>query len=185
MVKSGDRAGAVAGITYKDETMVRKPAYQPRQQQPGDVRWRFMARVVHAIPLRGAVQGCQDGERIGSGGKRQLDAHRHNHPFMSPAVGGIAVGRPHPIAMPLLAEYFGAKVLGDRLVARSEHWPRRDDMLQQDRDQSARQGPGRPSALGKHPTIGRYVPLHLISHGAEQVGNGASPRGQDGREHQD
>ena len=33
--------------------------------------------------------------------------------------------------------------------------------------------------------IGRYVPLHLIARGAEQGGHGASPCGQDGREHQD
>src|SRR3712207_7026985 len=53
-----------------------------------------------------------------------------------------------------------------------------DYMVQQERDQDARQNPRRPSALGKHPMRGRHMPLHLISDGAEQVGHGASPRGR-------
>jgi hypothetical protein len=95
------------------------------------------------------------------------------------------VGRPHPIAMPPRAKHLGARVLGDRIVARQEHRPRWDDMLKQARDQGARQCPGRPAALGNHPMLGRPMPLHLISHGAEQVGHGASPRGPYGREPQD
>jgi hypothetical protein len=117
--------GAVAGVTHQDEVPRRKPPYQLCQQQPGEVCWRPMPRAVHAIPLRGAVQGHQDGERPGPCGERPLEAHRDDYPLMAPALGRIAVGRPPAIAMPSLAKDLGARVLGDRLIAHQEHRPSR------------------------------------------------------------
>jgi hypothetical protein len=185
LTKSRDLAGAVARVTHEDEVSIRKPAYQARQQQPRDMRWRLMARAMHVIPHGGAVQGDQDWERPRPGGERPLDEPRDDHPLMSPAIGRIAVSRPHPIAMPPLPKHLRARVLSDRIVASQQHRPRWDHLVQQARNQGASQRPGRPSALGKHAMIGRYMSLCLILNGASQVGDGPSPRGQDSREHQD
>ena len=140
-------AGAVARIPHKDEVALWKPAHHARQQQPGQMRWRFMARPMRLIPLRGAIQGHQDGERPGPDRERQLDQHRHDHPLMPPPIRRIAVGRAHAIAMPSLAKDVGARVFCDRIIAGQEHRARRDDMVQQERDQQASQRPGRPAAL--------------------------------------
>jgi hypothetical protein len=91
MAKPCGLAGTVTGIAYEDEVSIRKPTHQARQQQAGQVHRRLMPRALHAIPLRGTVQGRQDGERPGPGGDRQFDKHRYDHPCMSPAIGGIAV----------------------------------------------------------------------------------------------
>jgi hypothetical protein len=103
--------------------MLRKPADQACQQQPSEVRWRLMPRAMHTIPLRGAVQGRQDGEGPGPGRERKFDEYRQDHPLMAPAIGCIVMSRPHPIAMPPLAKHLGPRVLGDRIVARQEHRP--------------------------------------------------------------
>jgi hypothetical protein len=104
---------------------------------------------------------------------------------MPPAVGGSAVGRPHPSALPSLAQDHGARGLGDRLVASQEHRARRDPMVQPEGDQQARSRPGGPSALGQHALRGRGRPRRLSSHGAEPMRDGPSPRGQYGGPHQD
>ena len=140
-------AGAVAGIAHKDEVALWKPAHQARQQQPGQMRWRFMARPMRLIPLRGAIQGDQNRERPGPDRERQLDEHRQHDPLMSPPIRRITVGRAHAIAMPSLAEDLGARVFCHRVIASQEHRARRDDMVQEKRDQQASQRPGGPSAL--------------------------------------
>ncbi len=101
MVKPRGFTRTVAGVTHEDKVPIRKPAYQACQQQSGNVCRRLMLRPVHAIPLRGVVQGYQDWERPGPSGERPLDEHRHDYLCMAPAIGGIAVRRPCPIAMPL------------------------------------------------------------------------------------
>jgi hypothetical protein len=103
---------------------------------------------------------------------------------MAPAIRRIAVRRPHPIPMPALAKHLGARVCGDRIVTRQERRPRRDHLVQQERDQGARQSPRRPAAPRTHPMLGRGRPRCLNPHGAEQVGDGPSPRGQHGRQRQ-
>src|SRR5687767_7398200 len=55
-------AGAVAHVAHENEVMLREPAHQACQQQPGQVRRRLMPRAVHTIPLWGTVQGDQDGK---------------------------------------------------------------------------------------------------------------------------
>jgi hypothetical protein len=57
-----------------------------------------------------------------------------------------------------------------------------DDMVQQGGAQGACPCPSRASARGPSPMRGRHLSLHLRSNGAEQVGDGASPGGQPGRE---
>jgi hypothetical protein len=92
------------------------------------------------------------------------------------------VARPHPITLPAFAEHRGARVRGDGIVACQAHRPRWDPLVEQERGQGARQCPGRPAALGQHAMLGRDMPLGLIPHGAEQVGDGPSPGGQHGRQ---
>lgn len=162
-----------------------KPTHQACQQQPGHMRRRLMPRPVHAIPRGGAIQGRQDRKGPGPCRERQLYEHRYHHPLVPPAIGRIPVGRPHPIAMPAFAEHFRARVLGDRIVASAEHRPRREYMVEQEHHQCAGQGPSRPPALGQHAMIGRDMPRCLVTNGTYQVADGASPRGQHGREHQD
>jgi hypothetical protein len=165
--KSRRLAGAIARVAYEHKVSTRKPAHQARQQQPSHVCWRLMPRPVQTIPLRGAVQGHQDGEGPEASGKRQLHEHRHDHPLMAPAIGRIAVRQLHPITMPSLATYLGAKMLGDGIVARQQHRPLRNHMVQQEGDQDTRQGLRRPAALGQHAMIGRDMPRCLRPHGAE------------------
>jgi hypothetical protein len=75
------------------------------------------------------------------------------------------VTRPHPTAMPSLAKELEVRVLSDCIVANQEHRTRRDHLVQQERDQYTSQRPRRPSALGKHPMIGRPRPLSLRANG--------------------
>jgi hypothetical protein len=51
---------------------MRKPPYQPGQQQPSEVFWRLMPRALHAIPLRGA--GPRPPRRGGPRGEWRLAA---------------------------------------------------------------------------------------------------------------
>jgi hypothetical protein len=102
---------------------------------------------------------------------------------MAPAIGGLAVGRLHAIALPSLTKDLGARMFCNRLIVRQEPRPWRDAMVQEARDQGASPCPGRPSVPGKHPRIGRCMPRRLISHGAQQIRAGASSCGQDGGQH--
>jgi hypothetical protein len=121
---------------------IRKPAHEACQHPPGHVRWRLRPPPMHTVPLRGAVQGHQDGEGPGTSGTRPLDEHRYDHPCMAQTLGGSAVRRPHPIARPSLLEHLRARVLGDRIVASQAHRSRREYMVQQAREHGASQRPG-------------------------------------------
>jgi hypothetical protein len=158
--------GAIAGVAHKDAVSSRKPAPQACQQQPSHVRWRLMPHPVQTMPLRGAGQGHQDGEGPGPRGEWELHKEGHDHPCMTPAIGRIAVRRPHAIALLSRATHLGARMLGDRIVARQSYRPRRTPMVQQARAQGARQGPRRPAALGQHAMLGRDRPRCLGAHGA-------------------
>jgi hypothetical protein len=104
---------------------------------------------------------------------------------MAPAVSGIAGGRAHPVAMPSLAKHARARRLSDRLIARQAPRARRDDMLQQEREQQASQCPGGPPALGKDPVIGSHRPRRLLTRGPQHVGDGPAACRQHGGKHQD
>jgi hypothetical protein len=182
--KPGGLAGAVAGVTHTGAVPRRKPPEQLRQEQPGEGCWRPLPGAVHARPRRGAIPGHHAGERPGTWRARQLEPPRADDPRVAPAIGGIAGGRAHAIAMPSLPKDLGARRLGDRLIAGQEHRPWRDDMVQEERAPGARERPGRPSAPGTHPMIGRGRPLRLLSHGAQHMREGASSCGQDGCSHQ-
>jgi hypothetical protein len=163
-------AGAGAAVAPQAEVLLRKPPDEPCQQPPGEVRRRLMPPPRQTLPLRGAAPGRQARERPGPCRDRQLHEHRHHHPCTPPAIGGIAVARPPPTAMPSLAQHVRARTRGDGLIARQERRAWRDHMAQQARDPPASQRPGRPTALCNDPVIGRHLPRSLLTPGPQQVG---------------
>jgi hypothetical protein len=168
----GDVAGTTARFHacrsrchHNDEMTRRNPAPPACQPPPGSVCRRLMPPPGPALPLRRAGPGDHDGKRPRPGSERPRDEPGEDHPCMPPAIGGIAGGRPHPIALPALATHLGARVLSERLVASQEDWSRRDPLVPPEREQRARQRPRRPSALGPHPRLGSPRPLSLLAHG--------------------
>jgi hypothetical protein len=110
------------------------------------MRWRAMARPRCVIPCWATLPGDHKRERPGPDRTRPLDQHRPHDPRLSPPLRRIPVGRAHAVALPSLAEDCGARTFCHRVIARQEHLDRRDDMVQENRDQPASQRPDGPSA---------------------------------------
>jgi hypothetical protein len=102
-------AGASAGVPQQDAAPRRDPPYEPCQQPPGPGCGRRRPRAGPALPGWGAGPGPHTGEGPGPGGERPLDEHRHDHPVLAPPIRGSAVGRPHPLTRPALAEHLRAR----------------------------------------------------------------------------
>jgi hypothetical protein len=134
-------AGAIAAVAHTPAVVRRTPAYQARQQQPGQVHRGLLTSPVQPSPRWGTGQGHDHREGPGPSGERPLDEPRHDDPCMPPALGRIPVGRAPAITLPSLATHARPGRLSDRSVACQEHWARWDDMVQQARDQPARQPP--------------------------------------------
>ena len=177
-------AGAIAAVAYTHDVVLRNPAYQARQQQPGQVRRGLMPSPVQPSPRGGTGQGHDHREGPGPRGERPLDEPRHDDPCMPPARGRIPVGRAPAITLPSLATHARPGRLSDRSVAGQEHRARWDDMVQQARDQPARQPPSRPPALGADTVLGRHRPRSLPTPGPQEVGDGPAARGPHGRAHE-
>jgi hypothetical protein len=144
--KPRGRAGAVAGIPHQDELARWKPAPQAGHQQPGERRRRAMARPRCLIPFWATIPGDPNRERPGPDRQRQLDQPRPHAPLMPPPLRRITGGRAHAIPRPSLAEDVGARTFCNRVIASQEHRARRDDLVQEQRDQQASQRPDWPSA---------------------------------------
>jgi len=100
---------------------------------------RLHARLT--TPLGGTIQGDQEGESPRSSRERQLHEPRHDDSCMPPAVGRIAVRRPHAIALPFLAKHLGARMFGHRMIASEEHRPRWDYIVRPAPGQCTRHHP--------------------------------------------
>jgi hypothetical protein len=124
-------------IAHQDKLALWKPAHHACQEESGQMCRRLMARPMGLIPYAVAIQGDQHRERPGPDRAWQLDQYRHHNPRMPPPIGRIAVGRAHAIPMASLAQDVGTWAFCYRVIASEPHWARRDDMVQEKRDQQA------------------------------------------------
>lgn len=139
-------AGAVAAIPDPDDLARRKPADQAGPQQPGAMCRRSRARPRGLRPRGATIPGAQERTCPGPDRERQRDRSRQHDPRMPPPIRRIAMGRAPARAMPSLAADVGARTFGTRIIARQEYRARRDDLVQENREQQASQRPGGPSA---------------------------------------
>src|SRR6266446_6005059 len=108
MGEAGHLMTAIAPITSQGEMAVREPAQEHERQLPQQACGGLVAPRVLTVPLRAAIQRDQHGQGPGSGGERELDQDRQDDPLVSPAIGGVALGRADRIAMATLAVDLGS-----------------------------------------------------------------------------
>ncbi len=95
--------------------------------------------------------------------------------------GGEAVAGADRITMPCLAVDLASGVTIDRIIADEDHGLIGGNQGQNQATKLAGQAEGGPLGGGKDPLVGGDMSLGQRGSGAEDVGDGASPGGEDGR----
>ena len=128
-----------------------------------------------------AVQVHEHRQRPGAIGPGEADEHRQDDPLVAVPPGGVAVAGSDRITMPGLAVDLASGMTIDRIIADQDDRLIRRDQGQDEATKLTGQLEGGPLGGGKDPLISGDVPLGQGGGGTEDVGNGASSSGEDGR----
>src|SRR5262245_22602844 len=132
-----------------------------------------------AVLALGAVEVHQDRQGPGSGGEREADEDRQDHPPMPPTPGGVGVAGADRVAVSRLAIDLAPGVAVDGVVADQDHRPFGGEPAEDVAGQGAAEPQARPGGPAEDALVVGAVTWGELAEGAPEVVDGAAAGGED------
>jgi hypothetical protein len=140
--------------------------------------------VAFPVVFLGAVEVDEDRQGPRARGEGEADEDREDDPLMAVASSGVGVRGPNGVPMTGLAVNRPPGVPVDGVVADQGHGTFGEKAVEQETNQATSQMEARPGRAGEDALVVGPVPGGEVPEGAEEVGDGASTRGQQGSDEQ-